>query len=102
MAAINQRNYVHQRKHLADVTLHTVGTAMGREPADLIIRNGRLVNVNIGRIQDGVDWSCGMGSSFWWVIRRMLRQMLIPKSWMLMGVISCRASLTRTSMWRAA
>jgi adenine deaminase len=28
---------------------------MGREPADLIIRNGRLVNVNIGRIQDGID-----------------------------------------------
>jgi adenine deaminase len=28
---------------------------MGREPADLIIKNGRLVNVNIGRIQDGID-----------------------------------------------
>jgi adenine deaminase len=32
-----------------------VATAMGREPADLIIRNGRLVNVNTARIEDGVD-----------------------------------------------
>jgi adenine deaminase len=27
---------------------------MGREPADLIIKNGRLVNVNTARIQDGI------------------------------------------------
>jgi adenine deaminase len=32
-----------------------VATAMGREPADLIIRNARLVNVNVARIQAGVD-----------------------------------------------
>ncbi|MFW6183868.1 MAG: adenine deaminase [Chloroflexota bacterium] len=47
--------YVHQRTALHEVTQHVVATAMGREPADLIIRNGRLVNVNIGKIQDGVD-----------------------------------------------
>lgn len=51
----SQQNYVHKRRSLHEVTQLTVGTAMGREPADLIIRNGRLVNVNIGRIQEGVD-----------------------------------------------
>lgn len=49
------KNYVHKTTPLSEVTQRTVGTAMGREPADLIIKNGRLVNVNIGRIQDGVD-----------------------------------------------
>jgi len=47
--------YVHQRCSLDQVSQEVVATAMGREAADLIIRNGRLVNVNIGRIQDGVD-----------------------------------------------
>lgn len=47
--------YVHQRTALHEVTQEVVATAMGREPADLIIRNGRLVNVNIGKIQDGID-----------------------------------------------
>jgi adenine deaminase len=50
-----QKNYVHKPKHLYEVTQQVVGTAMGREPADLIIKNGKLVNVNIGRIQEGVD-----------------------------------------------
>jgi adenine deaminase len=40
---------------LHEVTQDVVGTAMGRLPADLLIKNGRLVNVNVGRIQDGVD-----------------------------------------------
>jgi adenine deaminase len=44
-----------QRRHLHQVSQRVAATAMGREPADLIIRNGRLVNVNIGRIQDGMD-----------------------------------------------
>ncbi|MBF8257550.1 MAG: ade [Anaerolineales bacterium] len=47
--------YTHQRRALHEVTLDMVATAMGREPADLVIRNGRLVNVNVGRIQEGVD-----------------------------------------------
>lgn len=55
MATSNKKNYVHHRKQLHEITQLTVGTAMGREPADLIIRNGRLVNVNTGRIQDEVD-----------------------------------------------
>ncbi len=47
--------YTHSRRLLHEVTQEVVGTAMGREPADLIIKNGRLVNVNIGRIQDSID-----------------------------------------------
>jgi len=47
--------YRHRRTALDQVTAQVAATAMGREPADLIIRNGRLVNVNVGRIQDGVD-----------------------------------------------
>lgn len=47
--------YVHTRKKLSGLTLDLVATAMGREPADMIIRNGRLVNVNTARIEDGVD-----------------------------------------------
>ncbi|MDQ4075631.1 MAG: amidohydrolase family protein [Chloroflexota bacterium] len=47
--------YVHQQRPLHEVTQEVVATAMGREPADLIIRNGRLVNVNVARIQDNVD-----------------------------------------------
>ena len=49
-----QTGYSHKRKMLYEVTLDVVATAMGREPADLIIKNGRLVNVNVGRIQDGM------------------------------------------------
>lgn len=47
--------YVHQRTPLSEVTQALVATAMGREPADLIIKNGRLVNVNTAQFQDGVD-----------------------------------------------
>jgi len=47
--------YVHHRRELHEVTQEVVGVAMGREPADLIIKNARLVNVNIGRIQEGID-----------------------------------------------
>ncbi len=47
--------YVHQRYSLHEITQAMVATAMGREPADLIIRNARLVNVNVARIQAGVD-----------------------------------------------
>jgi len=47
--------YVHRRTKLSQVTQDVVATAMGREPADLIIQNARLVNVNTAQIQDGVD-----------------------------------------------
>lgn len=47
--------YLHERKQLYEVTQDLAAVAMGRQPADLIIRGGRLVNVNVGRIQDNVD-----------------------------------------------
>src|SRR3990170_3856137 len=47
--------YTHRRRPLHEVTRDLVATAMGREPADLIIRNGRLVNVNTAQMQDGID-----------------------------------------------
>ncbi|MCL4562836.1 MAG: amidohydrolase family protein [Chloroflexi bacterium] len=55
MANKHSAGYQHQRKNLYEVTQDVVATAMGREPADLLIRSGRLVNVNVGRIQDGVS-----------------------------------------------
>ncbi len=55
MSTSKTHQYTHKRRMLHEVTLDVVATAMGREPADLIIRNGRLVNVNVARIQDGVD-----------------------------------------------
>ena len=47
--------YIHSRKMLYEVTQDLAATAMGLQPADLIIRNGRLVNVNTARIQEGID-----------------------------------------------
>ena len=47
--------YKHQRRMLHEVTLDLVAVAMGHQAADLIIRNGRLVNVNTARIQDGTS-----------------------------------------------
>lgn len=47
--------YVHSRKLLYEVTQDMAATAIGMQPADLIIRNGRLVNVNVSRIQDNMD-----------------------------------------------
>jgi adenine deaminase len=52
---MTEKGYVHQRYKLHEITQAMVATAMGREPADLIIRNARLVNVNVARIQSGVD-----------------------------------------------
>jgi adenine deaminase len=54
MSASKTPRNTHKRRLLHEVTLDVVATAMGREPADLIIKNGRLVNVNVARIQDGV------------------------------------------------
>ena len=48
-------DYVHSRKMLYEVTLDMAATAMGMQPADLVIRNARLVNVNTARIQDNID-----------------------------------------------
>lgn len=48
-------SYVHQRKKLSDVTKNLAAVAMGFLPADLLIRNGKLVNVNVGYIQEHID-----------------------------------------------
>src|SRR5512135_3103329 len=55
MTTSQTTGYVHQRRMLHEVTQDVVATAMGFQPADLLIRNGRLVNVNVARIQDGVN-----------------------------------------------
>lgn len=47
--------YIHKPKKLSDYTKDLAAVAMGKLPADLIIRNGNLVNVNIGCIQKGMD-----------------------------------------------
>ncbi len=49
------RGYFHTRKPYYQVTQDLVATAMGNAPADLIIRHGKLVNVNTGIIQEDVD-----------------------------------------------
>ncbi|MEW6104815.1 MAG: adenine deaminase [Bacillota bacterium] len=43
------------RRPLHEVGRELVATAMGREPADVVIRGARLVNVHTAEIQDGVD-----------------------------------------------
>lgn len=47
--------YLHERKMLYEVTRDLAAVAMGTQPADLIIRNGKLVNVNTAVIQEGMD-----------------------------------------------
>ena len=49
------RGYFHNRKPYHEVTQDLAATAMGEMPADLVIRNGNLVNVNTGMIQEDVD-----------------------------------------------
>jgi len=46
---------VKQRYKLAEVTERLVAVAMGREPAQVVIKGGRLVNVNTGEIQPDMD-----------------------------------------------
>ena len=53
--------YVHKREKLSDVTLDLVAVAMGRKAADLLIKNGNLVNVNVGYIQENIDVAVSHG-----------------------------------------
>lgn len=46
---------IHRRYELYESTRDLAAVAMGREPADLIIKNARLVNVNTARIQVNID-----------------------------------------------
>ncbi len=47
--------YFHTCKMHHEVTQDLAATAMGMQPADLIIRNGKLVNVNTASIQESMD-----------------------------------------------
>ncbi|OHT06209.1 AdeC [Tritrichomonas foetus] len=47
--------YVHHPKKLSQCTKNLAAVATGRMPADLLIRNGKLVNVNVGYIQQNID-----------------------------------------------
>ena len=53
--------YVHKREKLSDVTLDLAAVAMGRKAADLLIKNGNLVNVNVGYIQENIDVAVSHG-----------------------------------------
>jgi len=48
-------------KPRAEVTPHLVDVAMGRGPADLVVRNGRWVNVHSGEIISGTDIAIAEG-----------------------------------------
>jgi adenine deaminase len=49
------------RSRLSEVTRELTAVCMGRMPADLVIRNGRLVNVHTREILDGVDVAVARG-----------------------------------------
>ena len=55
MTRVDESPAMHGRKRLHEVTRDLAAVAMGFQAADLIIMNGRLVNVNTAQIQDGVD-----------------------------------------------
>ena len=44
-----------QKNSWSDIAVDLVDVAMGRKPAELVIRNGRLVNVYSGEILPGID-----------------------------------------------
>src|SRR5690349_4233812 len=49
------------RRPLSSLTRELTAVAMGREPAELVIRNGRLVNVHTREVQEGVDVAIAHG-----------------------------------------
>ena len=53
--------YIHDRKRLSTVTRDLAAVAMGRKAADLYIRDGKLVNVNVGYIQEHIDVAVSNG-----------------------------------------
>lgn len=48
-------------KPLADMGIQLSAVAMGREAADIVIKNGKLVNVNTMEIQHGIDVAITQG-----------------------------------------
>lgn len=55
MTVAGSKGYSHRRKALYEVTRDLTAVAMGFAPADLIIKNGKLVNVNTAQIQPDID-----------------------------------------------
>jgi len=55
MTVAKSENYHHKRKALYEVTRDITAVAMGFQPADLIIKNGKLINVNTAQVQTGID-----------------------------------------------
>ena len=53
--------YIHRREKLSDVTRDLAAVAMGYKAADLLIKNGKLVNVNVGYIQENIDVAVSHG-----------------------------------------
>ena len=53
--------YIHDRKRLSTITRDLAAVAMGRKAADLYIRDGKLVNVNVGYIQEHIDVAVSNG-----------------------------------------
>jgi len=49
------------RRPLSELTRELTAVCMGREPADLVIRGGRLVNVHTREILDGLDVAVAHG-----------------------------------------
>ena len=47
--------YFHRRNNLSQVTKNLAAVALGKLAADLLIKNGKLVNVNVGYIQDNIN-----------------------------------------------
>lgn len=55
MTVAKPETYFHKRKALYEVTRDITAVAMGFLPADLIIKNGKLINVNTAQVQEGID-----------------------------------------------
>jgi adenine deaminase len=55
MTVAKSGTYYHKRKALFEVTRDMTAVAMGFLPADLIIKNGKLINVNTAQVQPGID-----------------------------------------------
>lgn len=53
--------YIHHREKLSDVTRDLTAVAMGTKAADLLIKNGKLINVNVGYIQENIDVAVSHG-----------------------------------------
>ena len=56
-----EKAYIHHREKLSDVTRDLVAVAIGTKAADLLIKNGNLVNVNVGYIQENIDVAVSHG-----------------------------------------